>query len=56
MDGFTKIFNIWEDESFAYRTPSNECSTGPTRFKEGHISGQGVSAEVQPSEDGRCAS
>jgi hypothetical protein len=54
MDGFTKIFNIWEDESFAYQTPSKECNTVPTRFKEGHISSQGVSAEVQPSEDGRC--
>ena len=54
MDGFTKIFNIWEDESFAYQLPPNECTTRPRRFPEGDTVVSGVSAKVCRSEDGRC--
>jgi hypothetical protein len=55
MDGFTKIFNIWEDESFAYQTPPRECASSPGRFAEGDTVVDGISAEVQRSEDERCA-
>ena len=54
MDGFAKIFNIWEDESFAYQLPPNECTTRPRRFPEGDTVVSGVSAKVWRSEDGRC--
>ena len=54
MDGFTKIFNIWEDESFAYQLPSNECTTRLGRFSEGDTVLSGISAEVCRSKNGRC--
>ena len=54
MDGFTKIFNIWEDESFTYQLPPNECFSRPGHFKEGKTVLSGVSARVCQSADGRC--
>jgi hypothetical protein len=57
MDGFTKIFNIWEDETFAHqlKLPPLDCTTRPSRFSEGDTVVNGISAKVCRSEDGRCA-
>jgi hypothetical protein len=53
IDGFTKIFNIWEDESLALQLPPNECITRPSRFREGRTVVDGILAEVRRSEDER---
>jgi hypothetical protein len=53
MDGFIKIFNIWEDETFAYQLPPNECITRPNHISEGNTVVSGISAKACRSEDGR---
>ena len=55
IDGFTKIFNIWEDETLALQLPPSECVTRPSRFREGGTIVNGILAEVHRSNDGRYA-
>ena len=54
MDGFIKIFNIWEDESFAYN-PSNKIIDRRKYFRKGYTIVSGGTTQIHRSEDGRWA-